>query len=89
VQNKPAGERPARRGRNRRRNPRNTGDRRQEQTGSEGSDNQSPAANNANDNAPRPYASEFAERKQRVESEPQEARPSESSSQPTHSAAED
>ncbi|WAR45902.1 Rne/Rng family ribonuclease [Methylomonas rapida] len=89
LQNKPAGERPARRGRNRRRNPRNTGDRRQEQTGSEGSDNQSPAANNTNDNAPRPYASEFAERKQRVESEPQEARSSESSSQPTHSAAED
>ena len=85
----PTGDRPARRGRNRRRNPRNAGERRPEQSQGE-SDSQeriSSPVNSAGDDQPRPYAADFAERKQRSSAEQQESRPSESH-QPT-SAAED
>lgn len=65
VQNKPNGDRPARRGRNRRRNPRNSGERRQEQTSSDAGEHQELAdtPTNGPENRPRSYDSDFAERK--------------------------
>ncbi|MDD2760989.1 MAG: Rne/Rng family ribonuclease [Methylomonas sp.] len=75
TQNKAAGERSARsRSRNRRRNPRNgSGDRKPESVNPDASENQErPALPADGKDAPRPYASSFAERKQRAETESQE-----------------
>ena len=98
--NKPNGDRPARRGRNRRRSPRNAGDRKPEQSAGENGANQeradvapataSPApVAQTSEYQPRPYNSDFAERKQRAEAEPQAARNSENTPAPVSSASED
>ncbi|MGR8932282.1 MAG: Rne/Rng family ribonuclease [Gammaproteobacteria bacterium] len=68
---KPNGERPSRRSR-RRRNPRNAGERRPEQSSVSSESRADPSSaegNNPERQLARPYASEFAERKQRAESE--------------------
>jgi ribonuclease E len=69
---KPNGDRPARRGRNRRRGPRNAGERKTDQTSVESADNQERSAapiQAVSEPQTRPYDSEFAERKQRTDSE--------------------
>jgi len=79
TQPKANGDRPARRGRNRRRNPRNSNDRRQEQDNANKGDIQEANAvptNNNGEDQPRSYANDFAERKQRSESEQQAPVPS-------------
>lgn len=98
-QNRPNGDRPARRGRNRRRSPRNTGERKPEQSTGEGGANQertdanpvvSPApVAQTSEYQPRPYNTEFAERKQRAEAEPQETRHSENTPTQVTSISED
>ena len=78
TQPKPNGDRPIRRGRNRRRNPRSSNDRKQEQENTNVADSQEPGAiptNNNTEDQPRSYDSDFAERKQRMESEQQESIP--------------
>lgn len=96
AQNNPAStsERPARRNRNRRRSPRNTGDKRPENNNVEGENQERAAAsptNVTNDDQPRSYNSEFAERKQRAEgSEAQSTRTTESpAANPAPTASED
>ncbi|MDD2738410.1 MAG: Rne/Rng family ribonuclease [Methylomonas lenta] len=96
AQNNPAStsERPARRNRNRRRSPRNTGDKRPENNGVEGENQERTTAsptNVTNDDQPRSYNSEFAERKQRAEgSEAQSTRTTESpAANPAPTASED
>ena len=92
---KPAstGDRPARRNRNRRRSPRNTGEKRQENNSVEGeSQERTPptAVNVINDDQPRSYNTEFAERKQRAEGEAQPSRATESpAASPVSSGSED
>ena len=78
---KPNGDRSGRRNRNRRRNSRNPSERRADGGNAETSDGQerpSLPTNAAGEEAPRSYANEFAERKQRSEAESNEARSSES-----------
>ncbi|OAI16106.1 ribonuclease E [Methylomonas lenta] len=96
AQNNPAStsERPARRNRNRRRSPRNTGDKRPENNNVEGENQEraTPSPTNVtNDDQPRSYNSEFAERKQRAEgSEAQSTRTTESpAANPAPTASED
>jgi ribonuclease E len=96
AQNNPAStsERPARRNRNRRRSPRNTGDKRPENNSVEGENQERTApspANVTNDDQPRSYNSEFAERKQRAEgSEAQSTKATESpAANPAPTASED
>ncbi|MCK9609022.1 MAG: Rne/Rng family ribonuclease [Methylomonas sp.] len=97
--NKANGDRPARRGRNRRRSPRNTGERKPEQSTAEGGASQertdsnpalgpSPVAQTS-EYQPRPYNTEFAERKQRAEAEPQQTRHSEDTPAQVTSVSED
>ncbi|MCQ8103614.1 Rne/Rng family ribonuclease [Methylomonas sp. SURF-2] len=93
-QNKANGDRPARRGRNRRRGPRNGGDRKPEATMAEGATGEQQAAPSApsqsnGEQQPRAYNSEFAERKQRAEAEPQIARHSENNAVPAASTSDD
>lgn len=90
--NKPTGDRPARRGRNRRRGPRNAGDRKTDQSSAESGESQERSAEQnhaASEQPPRPYDSEFAERKQRVEQESQVSTRSESAPQQHTAPAED
>lgn len=90
TQSKPNGERASRRGRNRRRNPRNAGDRRQEPSNVEAGDKQERAIIPVNtEEQPRSYDKEFAERKQQPQTEPQERKPSESSAQPVNPVSEE
>ena len=83
--NKLTGDRPARRSRNRRRGPRNAGDRKTEQSTAESGENQERSAeqNHAtSEHQTRPsYDSEFAERKQRADHESQASKPNESAPQ--------
>ncbi len=77
VQSKPSGERPARRGRNRRRNPRNSGDRRQEQASAEAGNtpesSSAPTSNNGEERV-RSYDNNFSERKKQAEFEQQDSK---------------
>jgi ribonuclease E len=90
--NKPTGDRPARRGRNRRRGPRNAGERKTDQATAESGENQERSAepNHAtSEQQARPYDSEFAERKQRNEQESQASTRNDSAPQQHSAASED
>ena len=77
----PTSDRPTRRSRNRRRSPRNTSDKRQENNDVETENKERKADITpipSNDNQPRSYNTEFAERKQRAEGEAQAIKTAES-----------